>query len=149
VRRTIRIVGWVGLTCAVIALVTSTVIIARVQATHPRDEAAYLHDAHRYTHADGGLKAYDAHVAITYPSDHQLIQAGDRACDWLGHQPPALFITGYHFSPKRLADVYWKATLDSPWAMPRPVYRNAWEDLCPATLFLVKPHFVFSNPPSD
>jgi hypothetical protein len=67
----------------------------------------------------------------------------------LAHQPPALFVTTYRFSPKRLADVYWKFAWDSQWAMPRQVYRDAWDHLCPSTLYLVRPHYVFSDPPHD
>ena len=148
-RRTVRIIGWVGLACIAIGLVTSAVVITRVQATHSRDTAAYLQDAHRYTRGVRGLQAHDPHVVIAKPSDEQLVRAGDRACEWLGQQPPALFITDYHFSPQRWADVYWKATQDSQWAMPRQVYRDAWELLCPATLYLVKPHFVFTRPSRD
>ena len=148
-RRTIRTIGWIGLACILMGLATSAAGIAQVQATHPRDEAGYLHDAHRYTRGEGGLRAYDAHVLMTDPTDRQLIQAGDRACVWLGKQPPGLFMTSYRFSPKRLADIYWKTTMNTQWAMPRQVYRDAWERLCPSTLFLVKPHFVFRSPPSD
>lgn len=148
-RGVIRTVGWVGLGCVALCLVASAVVIATAQVTHPRNETLYLRDVHRLTRADDGLQSYDAYVDSPRPSDQQLIEAGDRVCDWLARQPPALFITHRSFKPTELADVYWKETQETEWAMPRQVYRDAWEHLCPATLYLVKPHFVFSSPHPD
>lgn len=148
-RRLVRTLAWIGLACIAIGLVTTTAVVSQVRAANPRDETAYLRDAHRYTRDDGGLRGYDTHVQMTDPSDRELIEAGDRACRWLAQQPPALFVTTYRFSPRRLADVYWRFAWNSQWAMPRQVYRDAWDHLCPATLYLVRPHYVFSDPPHD
>jgi hypothetical protein len=34
-------------------------------------------------------------------------------------------------------------------ALPSAVLPGAWEYLCPATKYLVKPHYVFGNPGTD
>ncbi len=133
-RRMVRAIGWVGL-----VVVTAIVaIVGAVYVTHPRDDAAYLAYVHRFGDYDG------RHVSG--PPLDQLIDAGSRACSWLGRQPPGLWRTHAPYRLSDLSDRYVGTMSDADRTLPSAVVPAAWTYLCPATTLLVKSHDVFTEP---
>lgn len=146
-----------GLGAAVVALalaVVGTVVVVHLK--HPRNEAAYLEYLRLYgrgvqTSATGD-DFTDAPIAL--PSIPALIAEGDRACDWLGHQGYALWRTGASHRVDALYQRYDTLTQSRqlPWAGDPDhvsIAAAAWAHLCPATLDLHKPHYVFSSSEPD
>lgn len=136
-RRIVRTIGWVGLVC-VLAVIA---FVGGVYVTHPRDEGAFLNYVKTYSQYPRKQESRPSSVA--------LIQAGNRACDWLSHQIPALWRTGSGHTVNDLYRSYGGADADADLALPSAVVPGAWTYLCPATELLVKPHYVFSDPPGD
>ena len=127
-----------GLACVVAILAT----IAAVYITHPRDEGAFLAYVHRYGSYDGRPERLNA-------PDSTLIEAGDHACAWLARQPPALWRTGLSHRVAALFDAYRADMADGDRGLPSSVLPGAWAYLCPGTKYLVKPHYIFSDPSGD
>ena len=134
-RTAIRSVGWVGL----ILTTGIAVALALVLSNHPRDEGAFLKYVHRYGNYHGHPKDLDV-------SDSALVAGGDDACQWLAHRRPALWHTGDHYRLPSLFTAYSRHMSAVDHALPKAVLPGAWEYLCPGTKYLVKPHFVFTDP---
>lgn len=132
-RTLVRTVGWMGLVC----VMTIVAVVGGVYVTHPRDETAYL----KY------VEKYGQHQRN--PSSDRLIEAGNEACAWLSHRPPALWRAGEGYRVGDLADAYRNSAKDGDSALLQTIVPGAWKYLCPATELLVKPHYVFSDPHSD
>lgn len=135
-RRVVHAIGWLGLA----GVVTVSVVVGGVYATHPRDESSYLRYVQKYAH----LPREDAR-----PTSADLVAAGDRACDWLSHRVPALWRTGPGYGVEDLYAAYGRARDEADRSLPSYVVAGAWSYLCPATELLVKPHYVFSDPPGS
>jgi hypothetical protein len=135
VRTTIRSIGWVG----VILTTAIAVALALVLYSHPRDEGAFLTYVHRYGNYHGHPNDFSA-------SDSALLRGGDDACEWLAHRRPALWRTGDRFRLSSLFEAYNRQMSATDRALPNAVLPGAWEYLCPGTKYLVKPHYVFSDP---
>lgn len=135
-RTAVRAIGWVGL------LVTLGLIVAIVAvfAQHPRDEPAYLTDVHRYGNPQHRVPADDL------PPDEVLVAIGDRACDWLARQEPALWRRADRFQLATRATAYSAASGDTASLVasglrPESVYLEAWDNLCPGTREIAEPHY--------
>lgn len=141
-KRAVAIVG--GL--AVIAALIGAGWIVNVYRTHPRNESGYI----AYLQTYGIDNTPTAHL----PARALLITEGDRACDWLGGQTWALWRTTPQYRIGNLELRYtgevdgrqtgWGSTPDRA-----SITSAAWNYLCPATLELRKPHFIFSDPHPD
>ena len=132
-----RATSWAGLTCCITLMVALGVVFI----THPRSETQYL----SYL-ADYGN--YDSRAVDNAPPE-VLIAAGDRACSWLDHQQPALWRTGRSWRVDSLFRDYQRAISQGDASLPKSVVPGAWAYLCPASLYLRKPHYVFSDPSHD
>lgn len=131
-----RAVGWVGL----LASLGLTLALVGVFATHRGDQGAYLQLVHRYGNPQHRV------AADLMPADQTLVQVGDRACDWLAHQPPALWRRAEHYQPGYLDTQYASgsadtADLQAAGLRPESVIEEAWSSLCPATGEIVLPHY--------
>jgi hypothetical protein len=135
VQRAVRITGWIGLVCSVAAILG----LGAVLMTHPRNEQSYL--AYVSTYGD-----YRGRPVAALPPSATLVAAGDRACAWLDHQPVALWRTGSSWRVSSLFGRYKHAISAADAALPRSVVPGAWAYLCPASLYLHKPHYVFGSP---
>lgn len=145
------------------ALVLPGAGLAAVHLTHPRDTTAYLGYLEEYKTGsyaispDGIVGTLDEAGDVvpfqhSHPTPETLIAAGDRACDWLSRQPYAGVRTGDQFrvsalgrrfqADRRASAVPWPGVPDDSL-----VQAGAWTHLCPATLWLHKPHWVFERPP--
>ncbi len=131
-----RAVARVGL----LASLGLTLALVGVFATHRGDQGAYLQSAHMYGNPQHRVSA------DLMPADQKLVQVGDRACDWLAHQPPALWRRAEHYQPGYLATHYAygsadTADLQAAGLRPESVIVEAWDLLCPATGEIVLPHY--------
>jgi hypothetical protein len=149
------------LVLAVLAAVVTPVLavagtVIAVHLEHPRDEAAYLEYLRLYGQGvQTGTTSDDfSDAPIALPSIPALIAEGDRACDWLGHQDYALWRTDPAHRVNALYGRYDASVAGRSLAWVGPpddssVAGAAWAHLCPATLELHKPHFVFTSSQPD
>jgi len=83
-----------------------------------------------------------------------VIAEGDRACDWLADQGYALWRTDPSRTYRGKFDRYQALTAGRPLAWTgapsrEAVTRAAWGHLCPASLQLRRPYYVFNDRPGD
>ena len=131
-----RAVAWVGLACTL----AFGLLVASLHAIYPRDEQAYLTYVRTYGNFDGNR------LGSAIPAG-DLVAAGDRACDWIRQQPPALWRTAPELRRNSLSARYESQLPES--ALPHAVVPGAWTYLCPAVVMLVKPHTFFWGPEPD
>lgn len=147
----------------VLTLLAVLVVVAAVAGAwtfhehYPRDEAGYLAYLRQYPGAvqDSESAGPDAALAsaraFTTPPQAMIV-AGDRACAWLSHQSYAGTRTGPTYRVGALAENYagsaeshalgWTGYPDAG-----AVQAAAWSYLCPGTMELHKPHWLFGSPP--
>lgn len=147
----LQLLGVALLVCALVA----GAVVGGVFLTHGRDEVAYL----RYVHQNDGEVGLTADVkgsktagraasgsgqqTTTAPvtlADSDLVSAGDAACDWLQHRPPALWHDDAAHEISTMVPEY-AATMDvKDKTLRTAIVSGAWAHLCPATRVLVSPH---------
>jgi hypothetical protein len=148
-----RKAGYVVACFVILVALALVAIVVGEHATHPRDEDAYI----AYLHGDYDADAGQTQEAVgELPPTTALVAEGDRACNWLGDQPTALWRTSNDYRFPALMARYRHAVRGSEltWGDAPPdhytVATAAWAHLCPATWQLHKPHYVFSDPnPGD
>ena len=146
----------------ILAVLAALVVLAAVAGAwtfherYPRDEAGFLRYVRQYpgvihaAYAADIPAATDAASQFTTPPG-AMIAAGDRACHWLSAQPYAGLRTSASFRVSALVDRYvttapsgtlgWSGYPDSG-----AVTSSAWAYLCPGTMELHKPHWLFGAP---
>jgi len=137
-RKTVRRIGWFGLA----GMLILAIAVVGVILTHPRNEGAYVEYVVRYGD-------YKGQKLSAPPPSEVLIDAGDRACDWLQRQSIALWRTDQKYRINSLFPVYQADMTKADRDMPEAITAGAWEYLCPATKAFIKPHDVFGNASSD
>jgi len=135
-RTAVRTTGWVGLALT-LGLIAALV---DVLMSHPRDVRQYLMSVHLYGNPMHRVPAEDM------PTDQSLVSVGDRACDWLSRQEPALWRRDSRFQLATRAAAYSGASNDTTGLItaglrPESVYLEAWAHLCPGTQELIEPHY--------
>lgn len=131
-RRVLGLVQLLGVAVLVCALLVGA-FVAGVFITHPRDEVQFVHYVRKYGD-------YDGKRARTSATDDQLVAAGDRACDWLRKQKPALWRDDPAHTINGLYPVYRKSSDRDDRKLPEAVVPGAWRELCPAVKVLIEPH---------
>lgn len=140
-------------------LVGLTVLLALVgvwqfRAHHPRDEVAYVAYLRQFPGAvevgeNGDVDAALAAASRFTTGPNALVAAGDHACTWLSQQPYAGLRSGPRFRVAALSDRYLRTSPTRGWTgYPDSfaVTAGAWAYLCPGTLDLHKPHWLFGAP---
>jgi hypothetical protein len=121
-----------------VAVIVVAAVVVRVYMNHPRNEAAFIGYVHKYANFDGRK--------LTNPPERAvLLDAGDRACDWLGDQSWALWRNDPERTVSGLLVRHESAMPRQDRTLPDSVSVGAWAFLCPATRTLVQPHRPFSR----
>lgn len=141
-----------GLAAAVVTTLATVTAVAAVGWTHPRDEAAFLGLVHGSVVEDGVLP-FDS------VSDDALLAEGDRACEWLAGQAPALWRRGEAWTMTGRIARYqddvpaapgaWDLGHESPQSYRGTVVSAAWAELCGGTRTLHRSHGPFGRPAHD
>ena len=134
----------VAVVCALVVVLAAIAVVTVARVEHPRDERAFLRVvAHGSAH--GG--------ASRGVNNRFLIADGDRACDWLRGQPPALWRRGGRWSFHSLRVRYDTREVPRSSRGPRfdrdAVAVEAWAHLCGSDYYLRETHNPFTSPHSD
>lgn len=122
----------------ILLTLAAVVAVAAVYVTHPRNDEGYLAYVDRYGNYDGRSLQHPPPATV-------LLAAGDRACDWLGRQPPALWRDDRRRTVGSLLARYDSEMPRADRALPETVPAGAWAHLCPATREFVEPHRPFGT----
>lgn len=119
-------------------------LVVFIDRTNPRDEAAYLTYLKTYGSENGN-------PISTLPPSTQLVAEGDSACDWLAGTGYALWRTSAEWRNPAVAQKYetYVQGQPPPWGSTPSrgtIAAAAWGYLCPATVQMHKPHYLFSDP---
>lgn len=134
VRKSIGVGVAVGL--IMVALVTALFV------THRPDEGAYL----RYVATYGNYDGKQVHSAV---SERDLVAGGQRACDWLGNRPMALWRTDRKWEVNSLYLQYARSLPAADSELPKSFLPGAYTYLCPLSTYVHKPHRLLPNHDTD